>query len=85
LILEEMTCCVDRITQRELNKEANFLLLTSLTYGRPRRDTRESTGNNTQQVDIKTLNKVVKMYTHRRGPDIQFIPVVIGGMKDHTI
>jgi hypothetical protein len=38
-----------------------------------------------QRVDVKTLNKVVKAYTHRRrGPDIQLIPVAIGGVKDHT-
>jgi hypothetical protein len=32
------------------------------------------------------LKKVVKMYIHRlRGPDNKLIPVVVGGMKDHTV
>jgi hypothetical protein len=32
------------------------------------------------------LKVVVKMYTHRlRGPDNQLIPVVVGGMTDHTV
>jgi hypothetical protein len=44
-------------------------------------DIRESTGNNTWQV-----KEVMKVYTHRlRGPDIQLIPVVVGGMKDQTV
>jgi hypothetical protein len=39
-----------------------------------------------QQAEVKMLEKVVKVYTHRlRGTDIQFITVVVGGMKDCTV
>jgi hypothetical protein len=32
------------------------------------------------------LENVVKAYTYRlTGPDIQFIHLVVGGVKDHTI
>jgi hypothetical protein len=39
-----------------------------------------------QQADIKMLEKVVKVYTHRlRGPDTQLIPVAVSGVKDHSV
>jgi hypothetical protein len=37
-------------------------------------------------VDVKMLEKVMKVCSHRmRGPDIQLIPVGVDGLKDQAI
>jgi hypothetical protein len=47
---------------------------------------RKSAGNSTQNMDFKTVKKLVKAYTRRsRGFDIQLTPVAVCKVKGRTI
>jgi hypothetical protein len=60
--------------------------VASWTYERSRWGRTESTGTNTLQADVKTLETVVKVYAQRsRYPDIQLVPVTVGWVLEYHI